>query len=127
MAGNLQHTHSVQTQGAGTLSIRGASVQGNAMPGFSQAIPASTTNLQISMPPITLANLLSIIITTDAAITLKTNSTGSPQDTISIAAGGAFIWQTGSGNAAPFAGNVTSWYVSTGGTLANVQASALTT
>ena len=63
----------------------------------------------------TVANLKSIVLYADGAVNVFTNdlSTGSPQETIALAAGQAYIWtlvKDGVGKI-PFAGNVTTIYV----------------
>jgi hypothetical protein len=47
-------------------------------------------------------------------MTLKTNSTGSPQETLTIKANKPFAWNINSGVPVPFAGNVTAVYATTG-------------
>ncbi|AMV27370.1 hypothetical protein VT84_23425 [Gemmata sp. SH-PL17] len=62
------------------------------------------------------AKLLSIFIKTDVDCTLKINSSGSPTDTITLAAGNPFVWVKGSGVPYPFtgtAGAVTTAFVTT--------------
>jgi hypothetical protein len=66
--------------------------------------------------------LQSIMITSDVAATLKTNSTGAPQETITLAAGIPFFWFIGSGLVNPFAGDVTKFFASIpGGGAANIR------
>lgn len=73
------------------------------------------------------ANLQSIVIIVDQPTVLKTNSSGSPQDTITLAAGKPFVWYTGSGIANPFDGNVTTTFWTVAGEVAsNVQVRVLT-
>ena len=67
------------------------------------------------------SNLRAIYIKTDQDLTLKTNSTGSPQETVTLKAGVPFVWVYQSGITNPFAGNVTATYWSNAGaTAANV-------
>lgn len=62
----------------------------------------------------TSAGVQSIVIIADADCTLETNSGGSPADTIALIANRPFIWRRGDGYYAyPFAGNVTSLYLTT--------------
>jgi hypothetical protein len=61
------------------------------------------------------AKLKAIKLTSDVALTLKTNDSGSPQETISLAAGVPLDWYYGCGLAVPFAGNVTKIYATEGG------------
>lgn len=57
------------------------------------------------------AKLQQIFISSDQPITIKTNSSGSPQDTLNVAANVPFLWSAGGGFASPFAGNVTALYI----------------
>ena len=92
------------------VSLTGATISGNREIAFSQAIAASQTNLLVPVA-YTLANLKSLIIVSDQNCTLKTNSSGTPQDTISLTANSALIYQPGTGEPSPFAGDVTAWYI----------------
>jgi hypothetical protein len=66
----------------------------------------------------TRANLKSLCITSDLAVTVYTNdlSSGSPQDTIAIVAGQALVWTlaTDGIGKCPFSNNVTKLYVTNG-------------
>jgi hypothetical protein len=75
------------------------------------------------------ANLQLIIVLADQNLTLKTNSSGSPQETISLLANKSYLWFVGNGNglANPFAGDVTTMYFSNAsGTNANVKIRVVT-
>jgi len=80
-------------------------------------IPASTNNyeLVIAFP---YATISSVYILSDKALTVKTNSSGSPDDTIAIAAAKPLAYY-GSGTN-PFTANVTKLYITNaGGTAAD--------
>lgn len=69
---------------------------------------------QLTAFTLTIANLKAIVMVADQNMTVKTNSSGSPQETISLKAGIPFIWTSEAGYfAAPFAGNVTALYLTT--------------
>lgn len=70
---------------------------------------AADTNKEISIAFPTAA-LDFIYIYCDKAITLKTNSTSAPDDTISLAAGVPLVWMKTSGIACPFTAAVTKIY-----------------
>jgi hypothetical protein len=73
------------------------------------------------------ANLQVFYALSDQDLTLKTNSSGSPQDTITLHANKPFVWYKNSGITNPFAGNVTTTYWTNGGLVdANVQVRILT-
>jgi len=78
-------------------------------------ISASTTNEQLNFA-ITLANLKSAMLYADNPVALKTNSTGSPQETITLGPGQEIAWQTGDPGSAPFAGNVTTVFATNSST-----------
>ena len=77
----------------------------------SLVVPISTTN-QAAAIGFTLSKVALVYISANTDVTLKTNSTGSPQDTILVKAGKPLVWYVGSGLTNPFAGNVTGFYFS---------------
>jgi hypothetical protein len=93
-----------------TYSLVGTQISGNREIGVSQAVIAAQTNLLIPMSYL-VANLKSIFILSDQNCTIKTNSSGSPQETITLVANVPFVWQYQSGVTVPFAGDVTAWYI----------------
>ena len=109
---SVNHTASVvSVNDAGiATSLSGPAINGNREVAFSQAVGASQTNLLI---PVTyqVANLKSIAIVSDQNCTIKTNSSGSPQETLTLTANSIFLWQYGSGVPIPVAGDVTAWYI----------------
>ena len=105
-------TRQYKDQSSSTISKQEI-VTGNAEANIDETVPVSA-NHQIGWA-ITRGNLKSVVLTCDVAVTVFTNdlSTGSPQDTIPIAAGQALIWTLGVDLIAncPFAGDVTTIYV----------------
>lgn len=57
-------------------------------------------------------SLVAVMLLSTSNMTIKTNSSGSPQDTISLAANVPIEWDSQSGLACPFAGAVTEMFVS---------------
>lgn len=89
----------------------GATFTGTEELNFTLSLAGGATNTQFNLV-FTKTSLQSIFIYTDAEnVTLKTNSSGSPQDTITITAGEPYVWDVSSGITNPFAGNVTSGFV----------------
>lgn len=85
-----------------------------------EQIPASTTNKEIDLS-LTKANIKSMVMYSDQAITIKTNSTVA-SDTIQLAAKIALVWNTDSQFSIPFAGNVTKFFITNaGGSAANLK------
>lgn len=100
------------------------SVSANGESVFSDLVPHSTTN-QHAVKAYTKANLKSLCLFSDQAVTLKTNSSSTPQDTITLQAGKPVLWslsQDGSG-ACPFSNDVTDlyWTNASGSLDANVE------
>lgn len=81
-----------------------------------QVIAASTTNQEITLG-LDISGLTLLAISSDVPLTIKTNDSGSPDDTLSIAAGVAYVWGTGDYNSLLLTADVTSIFV-TNGTLA---------
>lgn len=79
------------------------------------AVTHSTTNVSIAYAA-TVANLKSVSISCDIGLTIKTNSSGSPQETITLIPGQNFIWTllTDGAGKIPFAGDVTGIFVTAG-------------
>lgn len=76
---------------------------------ITEVVPATTTNMQFDIV-ITVANIKSMVLYSDQAMTLKTNSTSSPANTITLAARKQVVWNTDHAEAKPFTANVTAIY-----------------
>jgi hypothetical protein len=86
-------------------------VSAGAGPPLDESIPAASTDLAVAFA-FAVAKLKAIFIQADRDMTIKTNSSGSPQETIALKAGQPFMWSLSDGYfAVPFAGNVTSLFV----------------
>ena len=90
-------------------------------------VAGSTTDQQQAIDFVK-ANLQLIYIKSDQDLTLETNSSSAPADTITITAGIPYVWVAGSGITNPFAGNVTTTYwTNAGASLATVYVRVLVT
>jgi hypothetical protein len=90
-------------------------------------VPPSTTNKEYDLP-ITLANVKSLVISSDQALTIKTNSSVTPSDTITVKAGIPITWNTDNINSIPFATNVAKMFITNGGSnSANLKVRVATT
>jgi len=90
-------------------------------------VAASSTNLPFAFRFLK-AGLQCLYIICDQAVTLHTNSTTTPQDTINLAKGVPYVWDQSSGITNPFAADVTAGYVSnSGSSVANLSVRLLTT
>lgn len=102
---------------------------GNTESNFDGTVAGTTTNHEFDFL-LTAAALQACCISCDQAITIKTNSSSMPQETITLAAGQNVIWDLsfdGSGKI-PFAGNVTKLFVTNSGSVAaNLSIRALET
>lgn len=112
-------THSVGVlykDDAGTISSTTHSYTDDTEYGLDGLVLAGAVNKEFDIA-LTLANLKSLVLFSDQAITIKTNSTSSPQDTIVLQAGKEVVWTNdgAAGGANPFAGNVTKFYISNAG------------
>lgn len=109
-------THKVTQGYVGSTTITSVvtSYTGDVQLELDDNVNATTTNKEFDIA-ITVANIKSIVITCDKAVTVKTNSTGSPQETITLTAGQAVIWAFDHLEASPFLGNVTKMYVTNAG------------
>lgn len=75
-------------------------------------IPAATTNQQILIA-FTTAALKSVFIKASGPCTLKTNSSGAPDDTFSLDSDSGVVWHNQMQSDNPFGTNVTTMYVTT--------------
>lgn len=92
---------------------------------FDETIPASTTNAPVSLA-IDISQVKSLIILSDQIVTIKTNSSGSPTDTIVTKAGVPYIWNTDSYDNCKVTADVTTAFITNGtANAARVQIAAL--
>jgi hypothetical protein len=94
----------------GTVTSATLTFTGDSEDDLDVAVPANATNQNYAIQ-FNKTALQSILITCDQAVTIKTNSSSSPQDTINLGANTPVIWYAASGATSPFAGNVTGIYV----------------
>lgn len=81
--------------------------------GFDGTVPATTNGFQI---PITaaFAQIQSMLIYSSVAVTVKTNSTGTPAQTFNLTAGQSIIWGVGAFTANPITANITQIFIDNG-------------
>lgn len=116
----MQHTivESYSTGGGalvGTLAVTGDTELNSDI-----VLAASSTNVEADIA-FTLANVKSMALMCTADATVKTNDSGSPQETISLSAGIPLVLQSQTEAAATFAGDVTQIFLtcSAGGTFSS--------
>ena len=82
--------------------------------GIATVIPAGSVNFQVVLA-FPVAGIQSMVIDASANVTIKTNSTTAPGDTISLNANYGIFWGIGGLPARPLSVDVTSFYVSNPG------------
>lgn len=116
-------THSVgitYKTAEGTITSTTDSYTADAEYVIDETIAASTTNKEIDLS-LTKANIKSMVMYSDQAVVIKTNSTVA-SDTITLAAKVQLVWNTDSQFTIPFAGNITKFFITnSGGVAANVK------
>jgi hypothetical protein len=128
LANLLSHSISVgYKDDAGTVSSTVHTYSDDSEYNEDMLAAAGATNKEYDVA-FTLSKLISLVLFSDQAVTIKTNSSSAPQDTINLQAGKEVIWTTdgAAGGANPFAGNVTKFFITNAGVKdANVKFRAL--
>lgn len=94
----------------GSVALSDSVVQSGEIAGEANiAVAANATNQQEAVA-FSHTNLRQIYIKSDVTLTLKTNSTSSPDNTITITAGVPFVWNYQSGITNPFSAAVATCY-----------------
>lgn len=107
----IQHTVTQSWGGQAGLTYS-TTATGDYEANVSQSIPASTTALLIPFILKTVANLQSLFIVADGPLVLKGDSSGSPEETFTLAAGVPLVWTATCGLPNPFAAALdTGFYV----------------
>lgn len=110
---------------AGSIASTTSTVTGDQELNYDSAVAAGAVNAHV-VASILHATLLSVCLYSDQAVTIKTNSTSSPEETITLAAKQQIAWNNLSTGACPFSGDITALYISNPGTVvANVKVRTL--
>lgn len=105
----FSHVVSMSVQ-SGSINIQSdGTYTGSGNPRIDDDAPASGTK-QMNIA-IDVSAVKSIIMLSDQDVTIKTNSSGSPTDTIALAAGIAYVWNEDSLDTLKLTGDVTTIYV----------------
>lgn len=83
---------------------------GNTLTSQANTFAAASTNVSMTMAFVK-ANLQQFFLVADQNCTVKTNSSGSPQETLTMVANVPYVWSLSSGLTNPFGGNVTTSFV----------------
>lgn len=106
------------SEGMTPITVTGTGVVGLEI---DEDIAASTTN-QLLTIAIDVSQIQTLFIVADGALTVKTNSSGSPVQTLSFAANVPLAWATGAPNANPLTTDVTALYfTNAGGSTVNIR------
>jgi hypothetical protein len=73
-------------------------------------VPASTTNKEVPLA-FDLTGMLGLVIWADGDLTVKTNDSGSPDDTLAFKAGRPLVWLKDTPAANPFTADVTTLFL----------------
>lgn len=107
-------THSITTgyksdEGSITSVIK--SFTGDSETGIEDNLAVGATNKHYALA-VTIAQIVAMVLFASTSMTVKTNSSTTPQETINVGAGQQVVWTNdGSLGAIPFAGNLTGFYV----------------
>ncbi len=110
MAGFTHTLGTTYKTDAGTIASVQAIYNGEGEVDLDATVALSTTNKEFDIQFIK-TDVISMIMYSDKVVTIKTNSSGSPSDTISLAANMPLVWNTDTPTAIPLAGNVTKIFV----------------
>jgi hypothetical protein len=112
-------THTIVTQwsqSGATPSTSKMTVEAGSETNIVEPIPANSTNKQVAFTA-DVSQMKSVFMKCDVAVTVKTNSTGSPDKTITLAVGEAIKWTSTDGQSNPLGTvDVTTLYVTNGAT-----------
>ena len=95
---------------AGTITSTTNLYTGDLEHNFDLAVPVSTTNFPTAIA-FAQNKIVSFVLFADQALTVKTNSTTTPQETIALAKGQQIVWTTAHLEDCPFSADVTNIYL----------------
>jgi hypothetical protein len=103
---------SARLTGGDGLSLSGsAAASGDTVTSIDAVIPLNTTNSPVAAAFL-VADVVALYIVSDQNVTLKTNSTGSPANTIALKAGIPLVWVAAAPyQANPFTTDVTAFFI----------------
>ncbi len=122
----MNHTLKHTLDPGGREEIRASKTYtGTGWAGFDESIANGQTDKQVVVA-IDVSAVKSIVILSDQAVTLETNSGSTPTNTLSLVAGVPYVWNTDSYDTFKLTGDVTAVYITnSSGAAARVQLDAL--
>jgi len=82
------------------------------------AVPAATTHKEVNID-LDVSELKTLMILSTTDVTIKTNSTGSPDDTLTVVANTPVMWGDDTGITCPLTVDVTKIYITNAGAVAS--------
>ena len=92
------------------------SINGDMSQPFKDTFAAATTNTPVPAIIFAKARTQYFVFISDQPVTIKTNNATTPQETITLTAGGTYAWNTGHAEVNPLAGDVNGVFVTNAGT-----------
>jgi hypothetical protein len=121
----IQHQITRNFRRAGETVTSVVTQSGTNEPNLDTSVATGSTNLAVAYA-YTISGLLSVFLLSDQPVTIKVNSSGSPDQTIALLAGVAVEWQSGDLGACPLTHDSTTWYVTNAsGKTANIKSRLL--
>jgi len=102
---------------AGTITSTTETFQGDGESNYDGSIPANTTNGEIDVV-VPHTPIRSLVLFSSVDVTLKTNSSSVPDDTIALKGGSQVVWNTNHPEACPFTTDVTKIFITNAGAAA---------
>lgn len=102
---------------AGTITSTTEVFQGDGEADYDGIVPALAVNMEIDVT-VPHAAIRSMVLFAATAMTVKTNSSSAPTDTIPLAEGTQIVWNTNHSEACPFTADVTKLFISNPGSVA---------
>ncbi|HEY1188533.1 MAG TPA: hypothetical protein VGE74_12850 [Gemmata sp.] len=109
----MLHTLTIGYSRAGESIAKSVPIDAEGEQGFDVVVPGSTTDKEVTVT-VDVSALALVFITTDQTVTVKTNSSGSPDETLTVTADKPLLWYTGCGWDNPFETDITKLYLTRG-------------
>lgn len=113
-----QHSVRIEVTANGNQVSKLKTYTGGARLSISETIAGSSTNAQV-VGTLDVSQVVSFVMVSNVACTVKTNSTGSPADTITLVADVPYVWTSDSYDSFQLGTDVTVFYVTVPGTAAS--------
>ena len=94
-----------------------ATYSGGSAVRLQEAIAGSSTNVELAFA-LLLAGLQCLVISSNVAMTIKTNSSGAPDDTLALVANVPYVWRIGGGVNNLITQDITALFVTVAGSTA---------